>query len=286
MTDFILAFIDVEGNYFVVLAYRFTNILSAQLINFWAIVLVVIISFLFLKVRYQWTQILGILICMGGMGLLIASDHITGSNGGDAVSPVKGDLFMLLGASFYGCSNVYEEFFVSKRPLYEVVGQLGFWGMLINGTQAGIFDRSSFRTAVWDGQVGGYIAGYTLSLFIFCTPPIFPYPNFIPQTSMLTHSIDTLAPLLFRIASAAFFNISLLTSNFWGVVIGIKVFGYTIYYLYPIAFVMIVLGLLIYFVMNSVLGEARKPWLGENQERGVDGVGTARRAAEHPGVIV
>ncbi|KAI9696437.1 MAG: hypothetical protein M1836_005715 [Candelina mexicana] len=261
---FILAFFDVEGNYFVVLAYRYTTILSAQLINFWAIVLVVIISFIFLHVRYQWTQVLGILVCMGGMGVLLASDHITGSNGGNAKSPVKGDLFALLGATFYGCSNVYEEFFVSKRPLYEVVGQLGFWGMLINGTQAGIFDRDSFRTAVWDGKVGGYIVGYTLSLFIFYT----------------------LAPLLFRIASAAFFNISLLTGNFWGVVIGIKVFGYTIYYLYPIAFVMIILGLLVYFVMNTVLGEAKKPWLGENQAGGVNGVGTARRKAENQIAIV
>jgi len=50
---FILAFFDVEGNYFVVLAYRYTTILSAQLINFWAIVIVVVISFFFLRVRYH-----------------------------------------------------------------------------------------------------------------------------------------------------------------------------------------------------------------------------------------
>ncbi|OAP53890.1 hypothetical protein AYL99_11912 [Fonsecaea erecta] len=34
----ILAIFDVEGNYFTVLAYRHTTILSAQLVNFWAIV--------------------------------------------------------------------------------------------------------------------------------------------------------------------------------------------------------------------------------------------------------
>ena len=47
----ILAFCDVQGNYFTVLAYRYTAILQAQLINIWAIVVVVIISFTFLKVR-------------------------------------------------------------------------------------------------------------------------------------------------------------------------------------------------------------------------------------------
>ncbi|KAL7275413.1 hypothetical protein RUND412_001641 [Rhizina undulata] len=252
----ILAFMDVEANYFTVLAYRYTTILSAELINFWAIVVVVIISVAFLKVRYHWAQILGILICCGGMGILLVSDNMNGSKlSGGVPDELKGDLFMLLGATFYGFSNVAEEFFVSKKPLYEVVGQLAFWGMLINGTQAGIFDRQSFRSATWDGEVAGYIVGFTFMMLIFYT----------------------LAPIIFRMASAAFMNISLLTGNFWGVLIGIKVFGYTIHFLYPIAFVLIVLGLFIYYMLNSSVGEASKPWLGENQEEGVDGIGTAKR---------
>ena len=244
--------------------YPQTTILSAQLINFWAIVIVVIISLLFLHVRYHLTQYLGILICVGGMGLLLASDHITGSNGGPAVNALKGDLFALAGATFYGLSNCFEEFLVSKRPMYEVIGQLAFWGMLINGTQAGIFDRSSFKTAVWDGQVAGYLVGYTLMLFIFYS----------------------LAPLFFRMTSAAFFNISLLTGNFWGVCIGVKVFHLHIHWMYPIAFVLIMVGHFAYYLSESVLGEAKKPWLRDDQEDGVNGVGTARRRMEHPEVLV
>lgn len=257
---------DVEGNYFTVLAYRYTTILSAQLINFWAIVVVVLISFFFLRVRYHLTQVAGILICVSGMGLLLASDHIMGTNGGDISGPdqLKGDLFALLGATFYGLANVAEEFLLSKRPLYEVVGQMGFWGMLINGVQAAIFDRPSFQSATWDPQVAAYLVGYTLCLLLFYS----------------------LAPLVFRLASAAFFNISLLTGNFWGVVIGIKVFGLVIYFLYPIAFVLIMVGLVVYFVGRQVLGEAKKPWLGRNQEGGVSGVGTARRRVERAGALV
>lgn len=253
----LLSFMDVEGNYFTVLAYRYTNILSAQLLNFWSIICVVIVSFLLLRVRYKWAQILGILICCGGMGILLASDHITGSNGGDPPTQVKGDLFGLVGATFYGLSNVLEEWFVSKRPMYEVLGMLGLFGIIINGITASIFDRSSFQHATWDGQVGGYLVGYTLALALFYT----------------------LAPIILRMASAAFFDISLLTGNFWGVIIGIKVFGYTIYYLYPIAFVLIILGLITYFLAGSMLGDSKKPWLGKNQERGVAGVGTAKLKA-------
>ncbi|PSN74143.1 DUF914-domain-containing protein [Corynespora cassiicola Philippines] len=260
----ILAFFDVEGNYFVVLAYRYTTILSAQLINFWAIAVVVVISFFFLKVRYHYTQIAGILLCIGGMGVLFGSDHITGSNAFPGSDEVKGDLFALLGATFYGLSNVFEEFLVSEAPLYEVVGQLAFWGMFINGAQAGIFDRASFRTASWNSRVGGYMTGYTLILTLFYSG----------------------APLLFRMSSAAFFNISLLTGNFWGVAIGVEVFGYSIHWMYPIAFVLILLGQVIYFVRGSWLGDSRKPWLGEEQEQGHAGLGTARRRVEHPEALV
>lgn len=234
---FILAFVDVEGNYFVVLAYRYTNILSAQLINFWAIVIVVVLSFLLLHVRYHWSQILGILTCVGGMGILLASDHIRGTNGGPAPNKLKGDLFALLGATFYGLANLLLEYLVSQRPIYEVLGQLAFWGMLINGIQATIFDRNSIRHANWSPATGGYLTGYTLSLFIF----------------------SSLAPILFRMASAAFFNISLLTGNFWGVVVGVRVFGLSIHWMYPIAFVLIMLGQCVYYLGKSALGEARKP---------------------------
>lgn len=262
----LLSFCDVEGNYFTVLAYRYTTILSAELINFWAIAMVVIISFVFLHVRYHALQVTGIFVCIGGIGILFASDYLTGADDYtvDRGDQIKGDLFALLGATFYGLSNIFEEFLVSKRPLYEVVGQLGFWGMIINGVQAAIFDRGDFQTAVWNGAVGGWLTGYTLALTLFYT----------------------LGPLVFRMGSAAFFNISLLTSNFWGTVIGVSVFGYTIHYLYPIAFVCIILGLVVYFIGKEVYGEAFKPWLGRMQERGISGVGTARRRAENPDVIV
>ncbi|KAI2634971.1 DUF914-domain-containing protein [Hypomontagnella submonticulosa] len=254
---FILSFLDVEGNYFTVLAYRYTNILSAQLINFWAIVCVVIISFFFLRVRYKIFQIIGILVCCGGMGILLASDHIQGINGGDGENMLKGDLFALLGATCYGLANVFEEWYVSKRPMYEVLSFMGLFGMIINGVQAAIFDRESFQQATWNNDVAGYLVGYTLVLAFFYS----------------------VVPFIFRIASAAFYNISLLTANFWGTIIGIHVFGYAIHFLYPIAFVCIILGLIVYFLAGSILGESKKPWLGDNQEEGVAGFGTAKLKA-------
>jgi solute carrier family 35, member F1/2 len=174
------------------------------------------------------------------MGILLASDNITGSNGGAAVSHLRGDLFAFVGATFYGLSNCFEEFLVSKRPMYEVLGQLAFWGMLINGMQAAIFDSGSLRGVVWTGKVGSYFAGYTVVLAAFYS----------------------LVPILLRLSSAAFFNISLLTSNFWGVVIGVVIFHLHIHWMYPIAFLLIISGCFVYFMSEGANGEARKPWLG------------------------
>jgi solute carrier family 35 protein F1/2 len=252
---FLLAFADVEGNYFVVKAYQYTNMLSAALLDNFAIVVVVILSFIFLKVRYHWTQLTGIVVCIGGMALLVVSDVLTDKDGA-ATDMVKGDLFVLLGAACYGVSNTLEEFFVSKRPIYEVVGQLGFWAIFINGVQCAIFERDSIRDAHWNPAVGGYLIGYTLSLLLlYCT-----------------------APILFRMSSAAFYNLSLLTSDFWSLLIGIRVFGYFVYWLYPIGFVLIILGMIVYYIsFKNDKGEAEKPWLGEHQQGGVVGVGTAKR---------
>ena len=255
----IMAFLDVEGNYFTVKAYEYTNLLSAQLLNFWSIVCVVIISFLLLKVRYKLFQVVGILICCGGMGMLLGSDYLQNKENGQdgGATKLKGDLFGLLGATLYGTSNVLEEWLVSRAPMHHVLGFMGLLGMIINGVQAAIFDRATISGSGWSNAVGGYLAGYTICLFIFYT----------------------LAPLILRMGSAAFFDISLLTANFWGVIIGIHVFGLSIHFLYPIAFVCIIIGLMVYFLSGSVLGDSRKPWLGENQENGVAGVGTAKLRA-------
>ncbi len=100
--------------------------------------------------------------------MLVASDEMTDKDW-PALSRAKGDVFMLVGATLYGFSklssppvcmllslmpcvaNATEEFFVRRSPLYEVVGQLGMWGTLINGIQAAALEHEGMKTATWDG---------------------------------------------------------------------------------------------------------------------------------------
>lgn len=260
---FILSFLDVQGNYFIVKAYQYTNMLSAALLDNLSVVWVVILSFFLLKVRYHWTQLLGIVVCIAGVVLIIVSDLLMGKDY-HAADPVKGDLFVILATFCYGSSNTLEEFLTSKRPYYEVLSSLGFFGTIIIGVQAAIFERASIRDAEWSPAVGGYFTGYTLSLLV----------------------LYLIAPIMFRMSSSAFYNLSLLTSDFWALLIGTQAFGFRVYWLYPVGFVFTIIGVIIYFlVQGNPLGESVKPWLGENQEGGVSGIGTAKKSQQKQGTV-
>ena len=39
-----------------------------------------------------------------------------------------------------------------RSPLYEVVGQLGMWGMIINAIQAAGLEHKAMREATWSGM--------------------------------------------------------------------------------------------------------------------------------------
>lgn len=105
---------------------------------------------------------------MAGLGLLVGADQLTKKDYA-AVNKGKGDAFMILGATLYGFSesltrgpidetddwlvaNATEEFFVRRRPLYEVVGQLGMWGVIINGVQASLIEHNKMKEVSWSGR--------------------------------------------------------------------------------------------------------------------------------------
>lgn len=220
--------IDVEGNYFVVKAYQYTSLLSAMLLNCWSTPVCMILSFFFMKIRYRWVQYVGVLIALGGMGMLIASDIMEGKNYA-ATDAVKGDLFCLLGATLYGFSNVGEELMARKHPLYEVIGMFTFFATFINFVQLMILERNEFALFSSNPEAVGLVIVYTVCMCV----------------------LYSLAPVMFRLGSAVLYNLSLLTSNFYGLMFGIGLFGYHITIMYPFAYCVIILGIGIYHVFPT-----------------------------------
>ncbi|KAJ2915450.1 hypothetical protein MD484_g4940, partial [Candolleomyces efflorescens] len=221
---FFLAACDVEANFLVVKAYQYTDLLSCMLLDAWAIPVCLFFSWLYMRVRYHWTQMLGVFICIAGLGLLVGADQIT-DKGWDPLARGKGDAFMIAGATLYGFTNATEEFLVRKRPLYEVVGQLGLWGFLIGGIQASALEWKQMREVPWNGGIIGLIFAFTVAMII----------------------LYTVAPMIYRWASSAYFNLSLLSSDFYGLLFGLFLYKYSPYWLYFLSFVVIIGGLIVYF---------------------------------------
>jgi solute carrier family 35 protein F1/2 len=221
---FIVALCDVEGNFLVIKAFQYTDLLSCMLLDAWAIPVCMFFCWVYMRTKYHWTQILGVLVCVTGLGLVVVSDQLT-EKGWEPLSRAKGDGFMIAGATLYGFTNATEEFLVRKRPLYEVVGQLGMWAFIINGIQSSALEWKDMKTVPWDGGIIGLLMAFTCAMLI----------------------LYTVAPLLFRLASSAFFNLSLLSSDFYGLLFGLFLYHYRPFWLYFISFVVVMAGLITYF---------------------------------------
>ncbi|KAI9567985.1 solute carrier family 35 member SLC35F1/F2/F6, partial [Boletus coccyginus] len=228
---FLLSFGDAQGNFLAVKAYGYTDLLSCMLLDAWAIPVCLFTSWMYMRTKYHWTQVLGVVLSIVGLCLLVVSDLVTGKDG-HAERRGMGDALMIVAATIFGIANATEEFFVRRSPLYEVVGQLGMWGTLVSGLQAFILERDLVALAPWDSGTIGLLLIYTLSLFTFFS----------------------LALFLFRTASSSYVNMSLLTSDFYGLIFGMPASNaiflrqhYSPYWLYFPAFAVVMSGLVIYF---------------------------------------
>lgn len=221
----VLGTIDVFGNFVTVFGFKYTNLLSCLLIGAWSTPVSMIVTYFLLKARYHWTQLLGVSIAIGGLVVLVTTDIKTGKDWGYA-NKGKGDGFMLLGATLYGLSNGIEEYLVRGRPHYEVVGALGLVGFIVNGILVGAYEHSTVHEYAWTGRNVGLLFAYISAMVI----------------------LYTVAPLLFRFASSPFYNISLMTSDFYSLLFGLFLFSYRPYYLYFVAYPMVLIGLLTFFL--------------------------------------
>lgn len=225
----LIALADVEANFLVVMAYQYTTITSVMLLDCFAIPSAMVLSFLFLGTRYTWRHYAGVGVCLAGLGLLVLSDvlHIAGGIGGDSVDPRHkwvGDLLCLAGAFLYAVSNVAQEASVKSGDRVEFLGMLGAWGALINGVQLLVVELRTLQGVVWSGATVGLVLGFGLCLFAMYV-----------LTSHFLQQRD-----------ATLFNLSMLTSDLWGVLVGVLLFGQGLSWLYFLALVVIVAGIFLY----------------------------------------
>ncbi|KFD62588.1 hypothetical protein M514_01105, partial [Trichuris suis] len=132
---FVLALIDVEATFLMVKAYHYTGLASVQLLDCFTIPVVLVLSFFFLKIRYLPTHIIGVCLCLVGVGCVVWGDIELGHQLSDGSNRVAGDLMCLSGAALYGVSNVIQEWLLRLHERTEYLGMIGIFGSFISGIQ-------------------------------------------------------------------------------------------------------------------------------------------------------
>ncbi|KAK9036947.1 hypothetical protein V6N11_021870 [Hibiscus sabdariffa] len=217
-----LGFVDVQGNYLVNKAFQFSSITSVTLLDCWTIVWAIVLTYIFIGTRYSLWQLGGAVLCVLGLGLVLLSDAGVGGGGGS--KPLLGDALVIAGTVFFAMSNVGEEFCVKKKDRVEVVSMIGLFGMLVSGVELSILELKSLESVTWSTDIILALAGYTLSSFLFYT----------------------ITPFVLKLSGATMFNLSLLTSDMWAVVVRIFFYRQQVDWLYFVAFALVVIGLVIY----------------------------------------
>ncbi|CEG37301.1 drug metabolite transporter superfamily [Plasmopara halstedii] len=222
----ILAFVDVEGNYFAVKAFNYANYATLSLILNMTVPFVSLFCYLFLKTRYSTRHYLGATIALSGSIVIFVTDYTSSANGTSS-REIRGDMYALIAAAFYATSNVMIQAVVKTRNVssnIEVLGFLGFWASIVSIIQVLILELDSIQSVVFTGRVYGYMTGYVGVLFVFYT----------------------VSSVFLRWAESLMFNLSLLTGPIFTVAISYLIFDESVNKWYWLALTLVYIGLICY----------------------------------------
>lgn len=225
--------IDTQANYTRISAQSYTTLISVQLLFCFSIPVVLVLSWIYLKSRYQLSHIFGLVAGIMSIVVIVWLDVRDGKGGvtvggGDRL---YGDLLSLLSASLTGVSQVIACYSIQDFHPSEYLGMLGLWGAVISAGQIFWIEQPlilSFPWHIW--EVPALVLSFSLAQIIY-------YICF---------------PTALKICTPAGLNLSLLSTNFYSLGAATFVFKYkfNLFYLVGAA---LVLGGNITFCWKSIL---------------------------------
>eukprot|EP01147_Barroeca_monosierra_P010069 gene10069-2239_t len=129
----VIALVDVEANFVIVLAYQYTNLTSIQLLDSFTIPSVMVLSRVWLKHTFRTGQYAGAALCIVGIAIIVIDSFFETEQGGS--NQALGDGLCLLASLLYATSNVAQEYMLQDRPSVEFLACIGCFGAIINGIQ-------------------------------------------------------------------------------------------------------------------------------------------------------
>ena len=200
------ALVDVEANYCVTLAFKYTSMTSVSLLDSATIPFAMVLSKALLGSVYARGHVVGALVAFAGLTILVLGDAtpVNGNENVRGTNPALGDFLAILAAALYATSNVLVEAFLRDADKVEILAHLGAFGVVMSGVQSAILEGMKFSQLRALGAKGfGFFALYAGSLF-----------------TMYTFAMDVLEN-----CGASAFNVSMLASDIWSVVLRLLFFN-------------------------------------------------------------
>lgn len=262
---FFVAALDVESNYFLVMAFKYTSVTSVAILTSLSIPGAMVTSRIIFKNNYRKSHIIGAIICISGTALNVYSDWISTDRTLDRLYPHKtiGDLFACLGGFLFGMNDAVSELLIKKisalassitdqygevdQKTYrrnEYIGMTGFFGLILAFFQAYFFEfddmseivQSVSSTFTTIGSGGGSSStcevGTSFSLVVLFI--ITSYMKNVGDYYFLQQS------------EAALLNLSLLTSDLYVSLLSIFLQDIIPSFLVFASFILIAIGVVIY----------------------------------------
>ena len=226
------AFVDVEANFLVVLAYQYTSIAHVMLIDCFSIPCAMFLSHYFFQTDYSFAHVVGVFICLLGIACIVVTDiHPESDAKISHNDALVGDVLCLIGATLYAISNVCQQYAVKIHSRFEYLGLLGIMSLPISAIQVSILEIPSITRTNWSNpSIILLLIGFTTCLFTMYT-----------STTSFLQKRDV-----------ALLNLSLLTSDVYSVLFACLAFGFELSILYLAAFLFIITGIMIYSASPSV----------------------------------
>jgi solute carrier family 35, member F1/2 len=241
----LMAFLDVEANYFIILAYRYTTLTSISILDALAIPSAMLCSILILRRRYTQIHVIGVLVSILGMTINVMHDYDMDSddsnhrndqeyNDDDTPFPfkVRGDALAIIGSVLYGLNDTLTERIVKIRNgSQEYLAMLGIMAFAICCVQSLILEQDSIRKLI---QLDNVTCSAAQSTLLFTASSAFGFLSYFGMSQFLIKS------------EAALLNLSLLTGDLWAALFVIEAQSIALSVPFWVALVLIVMGVVIY----------------------------------------
>ncbi|XP_011300751.1 solute carrier family 35 member F2 isoform X1 [Fopius arisanus] len=236
----LLALIDVEANTLITSSHQFTSLASIQLLDCVAIPVALALSCLVLGVRYRIVHIVGISVCLMGVGCLVwAGIDDNKDLGVNAKNQLVGDMLCLGGAVLFSVTTVLQELAVKSVDIIEYLGMIGFFGTILSCIQVGVLERLQMESATWTTVTPVVITAlifYCITQFVFFS----------------------LVPVILFESGATALQLALLTADFFNVLIGMLAREYKFHTLYFLSYTLTMTGIFIYAIKRTPMSSGSR----------------------------